>query len=298
MQVLRVPFQDGVRVKLQLSDKAQNIIGIGLLVMILATFATFLLWPDEEKFPPIFDVQMHYNREAWHIFSPRSVVGGMKELDVRAAVSSTPNEGTFRLLDRGSLSITPMLTPYQTTDDRRNWFDDPAAKRRLQDGLESGRYRGIGEIHIRDGQENGSVTRFVFEQAIQHNLYVLIHADSETLRKIFLLFPDLKVIWAHAGMTAKPYTVDGMMYRYPSLMVEMSHRTDLTSEGKLNPEWKNLFRRYAKRFMVGSGTYNNQIWYEYRYIILRTRRWLGQLPKDVAEDIGYRNAQRVFASTG
>jgi len=285
-------------VKLQLSDKAQNILGIGLLVFIVALFATFLLWPEEEKFPPIFDVQMHYNREAWHTFSTRSVVGGMKELDVRAAVSSTPNEGTFRLLDRGPLSVTPMLTPYETTEDRRNWFDDPAALERLRKGLDSGRYRGIGELHVRDGQTDGRVARYIFEEAIRRNLYVLIHANTETLEEIIRLHPDLKIIWAHAGMNAKSYTVEGMMYQHPDLVVEMSHRTDLTNDGKLKPDWKKLFLRYPKRFLVGSGTYNNQIWYEYRYIILRTRKWLNQLPRDIAEDIGFLNARRIFSTAG
>lgn len=283
--------------KLKLSDKAQNILGIGLLVFIVGLFATFLLWPEEEKSPPIFDVQMHYNREAWYIFSPRSVVGGMKELDVHAAVSSTPNEGTFRLLDRGLLSVTPMLTPYETTEDRRNWFDDPAAMERLRKGLDSGRYRGIGEIHVRDGQADGRVARYVFDEAVKRNLYVLIHANTDTLQEVFRLHPGLKIIWAHAGMNAQSYVVDGMMYQHPELIVEMSHRTDLTADGELKAEWKKLFLRYPKRFLVGSGTYNNQIWYEYRYIILRTRKWLNQLPRNIAEDIGYRNAQRIFSMT-
>lgn len=283
--------------KLQLSDKAQNILGIGLLVFIVGLFAAFLLWPEEDRFPPIFDVQMHYNRDAWRTVSPRSVIGGMKELDIHAAVSSTPNEGTFRLIDQGSLLVTPMLTPYQTTEDRRNWFADPEARLRLRDGLVSGRYRGIGEIHVRDGQERGEVAQYLFREAVKRNLVVLIHATDETLEEIYRQFPDLKVIWAHAGMTAKSYVVDGMMYRHPGMLVEMSHRTDLTTDGELKPEWRKLFLRYPKRFMVGSGTYNKQIWYEYRYIILRTRRWLQQLPPDVAEDIGHRNARRVFSMT-
>lgn len=283
--------------KLQLSDKAQNIVGIGIMVMILGIFATILLWPEDDHFPPIFDVQMHYNREAWNSFTPRSVIGVMRELNIHsAAVSSAPNEGTLRLLNKGPLIITPLLTPYKNIDDRQEWFTDISVIDRMQKELDSDRYYGIGEIHLRDGQVSGPVVKFVFDQAVKRDMVLLTHSDINALKQIYLFNSKMTIIWAHAGMTAKYYTVEGMLLKHPDLHVELSHRTDIAENGKLKPEWRKLFMRYSKRFMVGTGTYNNGYWYEYRYTIGRIRKILNQLPPDVAEDIGYRNAMRLFSS--
>lgn len=282
--------------KLQLSERAQNVFGIAVVVMILGTFATFLFWPEDDHYPPIIDVQMHYHRDAWHTFSPRSVIGVMKELNIpMAVVSSAPNEGTFRLLDEGFLSVAPSLTPYNSIEDRREWFADESVIDRLRKHLASGRFRGIGEVHIRDGQVRGPVVEYLFNEAVKRDMVLLTHSDVNALRQIYRMKPQLRIIWAHAGMTAKTYTIEGMLIKHPNLYVEMSHRTDILKDGTLKPEWRKLFLRYPKRFMVGSGTYNNSYWYEYRYMIGRIRKWLNQLPPEVAEEIGYRNAKRLYS---
>jgi len=283
--------------KLVLSDRVQNILGIGLLVMILGLFATFLLWPEDDPFPPIVDVQMHYHRDAWHTFSPRAVIGVMKELDVRAAiVSSAPNQGTFKLSDEGFLRVLPSLTPYRSLADRHEWFTDNSLIEMMSKELNSGLYHGIGEVHMLDGQVRGPVVQYLLDEAVRRNMVVLAHTDANGLKQIMDLKPETKVLWAHAGMTAKSYIVEGMLIRYENLMVELSHRTDLVDEGgTLKPDWRKLLTHYPKRFMVGSGTYNNSWWYEYRYIIRRIRKYLQQLPRDVAEDIGYRNAMQLYS---
>ena len=108
---------------LRLSDRVQNILGWIIMGSVVLLFSWLLFWPRPDKIPPIFDVQMHYNREAWGNFSPRAVLGAMRELGVRyAAVSSAPNEGTFRLYQENSLDILPLLTPYKSLSDRRDWF--------------------------------------------------------------------------------------------------------------------------------------------------------------------------------
>jgi hypothetical protein len=282
--------------KLTLSSRVQNILGWVVLGASLLIFALLLFWPDEDTEPPIFDVQLHYNREAWDYFSPRAIVGTLKKLNIRnAAVSSAPNEGTFRLRDAGALELLPLLSPYRTMEDRSSWFTDEDVIARMRNELDSHSWRGIGELHLLDGQIKGPVVQFVVDEAVRRNLVVLAHSDVAGLKQLFRLKPELRVLWAHAGMTAPPLVIDGMLYQYRNLWVELSHRTDIAHDGEMKPEWRELFLRYPDRFMIGSGTYNNGYWYEYRYIIARTRNWLRTLPPEVAEDIAYRNAERLFS---
>jgi len=279
----------------QLSERTQNILGWIIAACVVIIFSWMLFWPKPAKFPPIFDVQMHYNQDAWGKFSPRSILGSMKELGVRhAAVSSAPNEGTFRLYGENLLDILPLLTPYKKLSERHDWYLDTALIDWLQGQLRDQRYRGVGELHLVDGQVTGPVVDFIVRESVARNMVLLAHSDVVSIKALYRLNPDLRIIWAHAGMTTTPLVIDSMFYKYPRLMAELSHRGDMTRDGELKPEWRRLLLAHAKRFMVGTGTYNNGFWYEYPYTIGRIREWLQQLPREVAEDIGYRNALRIF----
>jgi hypothetical protein len=77
--------------------------------------------------------------------------------------------------------------------------------------------------------------------------------------------------------------------------VELSHRADIAPDGKLAPEWRELFERYPDRFMLGSGTYNNDFWFRYGLILAQAREWLRQLRPALAERIAHENARDLFA---
>lgn len=82
------------------SFRLRQTLGFLSLPLALTLFALYY-FRDANPQPPIYDVQMHYNREA--------VVGTLEELNVtQALVSSMPNEGTFRLRDRNrDLIVAP-----------------------------------------------------------------------------------------------------------------------------------------------------------------------------------------------
>ena len=65
-------------------------------------------------------------------------------------------------------------------------------------------------------------------------------------------------------------------------------------EGILNDEWRACMLRHPDRILLGSGTYNTQYWYEFRYILNRYRDWLPQLPPSVAEKVAWRNGTALF----
>jgi hypothetical protein len=107
---------------------------------------------------------------------------------------------------------------------------------------------------------------------------------------------SLRLIWAHTGIGGPPVArVQALLERYPLLMGELSYRPGLTCEGgMLCPEWRALILKYPDRFLVGSDTWVNQRWSAYDEIMGAYRRWLGELPPEVAQRIAWGNAAGLF----
>jgi len=263
-------------------------------VSLPAAVVALALWEPAYS-PPIFDVQVHYNEEAWKVYSPRVILNTARKINVPwMAVSSTPNDGTFRLAGDAAVQVVPLLAPYRSAADRDDWFRNPEIVTMLEAALATGRYRGIGEFHLYDGQVDTPVVRRLVELAAEHRLVLSAHSDPNAVRQLFALAPGIRILWAHAGMTANAATVEEMLGRYPNLWAELSHRTDIAPRGRLAPEWRELLLRYPGRFLLGSGTYSNEYWQQFRYSLMRCRDWLEDLPPVVAERIAYRNALELF----
>jgi hypothetical protein len=78
------------------------------------------------------------------------------------------------------------------------------------------------------------------------------------------------------------------------LWVELALRTDVAPGGALDPEWKALFLRHPDRFLVGTDTWTPSRWESVREGHEAVQRWLQQLPRDVAEQIAWKNGERLF----
>src|SRR2546427_7078948 len=52
--------------------------------------------------------------------------------------------------------------------------------------------------------------------------------------------------------------------------------------------------KYPDRFMVGTDTWVTSRWETLRETMQAIQDWLAQLPRDVAEQIAYKNGERVF----
>ena len=270
---------------------------IGFLSLPLVLLAV-LLWPSPQKIP-IIDMQMHYNQDAWGLYQARAIAGALEELEVlQAAVSSVPSEGTFRLQREAPKRIRPFFQPYRVPEDRGTWFDDPAILALIEREARHWGYAGIGEIHLPEGDIDRPAVRRLLAIAAARDLFLTVHARAEGIRQLFAIAPGARVVWSHAGMTATPGALAEMLSRYPMLMAELSHRTDVAPGGDLDPAWRELFLQHPRRFMVGSGTYTNELWYQFRYILGGYRDWLEELPPAVAERIAYRNAQDLLAGSG
>jgi len=265
-----------------------------LLLSVPVALIGIALWKPEYK-PPIFDAQVHYNKESWQRVSVQAIMNTADELNVPwLLVGSMPNEGTWRLHQNDPGRVIPMLVPYESREQRTNWFEEPKTKEFIEHQLQHWPYRGIGEFFLFDKQAETPVVQRMVELAVQRGLILHARSDPTALERLFKLGPNLRILWAHAGVFTPPEIVGQMLDRYPNLWVEISHRGDIAPDGKLSDKWRSLMLLYPNRFMLGSGTYSTQYWYQFRYALGRYRNWLTQLPPEIAQRIAFRNGLELF----
>ncbi|MCP4305426.1 MAG: amidohydrolase family protein, partial [bacterium] len=153
------------------------------------------------------------------------------------------------------------------------------------------------EFHIHRLDTSDEVLfRSVIEMAKARDVHLHVHSGTEPIRWLYGLDSDVKIIWAHAGLGEPPGAIYDLMNEFPSLHADTSLREGgiLGSGGDFDPAWKKVIMDFQDRLMVGSDTWVNGQWERYADIIASNRSWLSMLPRDVAEKIAYKNAERVF----
>jgi predicted TIM-barrel fold metal-dependent hydrolase len=141
---------------------------------------------------------------------------------------------------------------------------------------------------------DGATLKRLAALAAQRDLFFQAHVDEETIEKLLTAYPNVRMLWAHAGMSSSAATVSKLLDRYPKLSVELALRSDVAPGGTLDPEWRAVLVRYPDRFMVGTDTWVTSRWEVVGDATRAVQRWLGQLPPDVAEKIAWRNGDRLF----
>ncbi len=266
---------------------------------------------------PIIDTHVHYNHQAWGVYDTKTVFKKFSNAHVsKALVSSTPDEGTLKMHRADGRRVVPVLRPYRDRDDESDWHTSDAVLKYLKERLSKGGYVGIGEFHLYGGDNVMTAQiREIAGIAVEQGLMLHAHSDAETVRSLLKIEPDLKIHWAHAGRNEPVQVVREMLDQYPRLTADMSLRANsiapsgkiapvwsalslrtnnTVSNGKISPAWRELLIRHKDRFMIGTDTNVNSQWDIYDELIADHRNWLGQLPRDVAEAIAYRNAVREF----
>jgi hypothetical protein len=86
-----------------------------------------------------------------------------------------------------------------------------------------------------------------------------------------------------------------LMQRHPSLLGELSYRPGLSADnGTLAAAWREAFVALPERFLIGSDTWINARWQHYEALMDAYRGWLGELPREVAQRIGWGNGAALF----
>lgn len=275
------------------------------LYAVLATLAALPAAADDPAYIgkgaetlPLFDAHIHYKAPAWGPYPPATVMELMDRNGVAMGlVSSTPDAGTVTLWKFAPNRIVPELRPYHGPYGSSNWTKAPEMFGYLVNRLDSYPHEGIGEFHIhRIDPEDEPLLRKVAALAKARNIYIHIHSGKDPVDLLFSLEPDLKIIWAHAGMSEPPEVVEAMMARYAQLYADTSYREwdILAGDGTIDPAWRRVLERFSDRFMVGSDTWVNEQWDNYDGLIAANRKWLSQFPRELAERFAYKNAERLF----
>jgi len=242
---------------------------------------------------PIFDAHVHFSHDAVEVLPVPEAIALLRKSGVRGAlVSSSNDEGTQKLLAAAPDLIVPELRPYRTRSDLAGWTRDEGVLAYVEERLRKYRYVAIGEFHLYGTDADLPIPRRIVQLARQYKLMLHAHSDADAVERIFRQDPNARVLWAHAGFE-RPERVREMLRKHPNLWADLAFRTDHASGGKPAPEWREAFLEFPDRFMVGTDTYVAERWHFVPEHSRWSREWLATLPKDVAENIAWRNGERV-----
>lgn len=285
----------------------------------LLTLIIFILAPLQVQ--AAFDMHTHYKWSQRENTSPEQAIRALDSANIsHAVVIGKPAKLALEIKALAPDRIIAFFSPYRDSLDWFRWQYDEKVLEKATQAIESGQYQGIGELHIIGGfsakKSKSNVLNGLLALATKHDIPIMLH--TEFSRPNYMLgickkSPKTKIIWAHAGAILKPKDVDsimqqctnvwaGMAARDPWRFVDHQH-TD--ADGKLLPEWKELFLKYPDRFMVGSDTVwpvdrldswdePDTGWQELGRFWDFHRSWLKQLPDDVAKRISHENALKLF----
>ena len=245
---------------------------------------------------PIFDAHLHYSHDAWERLPPKEAVALLRKAGLkRAMVSSSSDDGTQMLYREAPDLILPSLRPYRMRGEMGTWMRDASVVGMLEERLQKYRYVAIGEYHIFGQDADLPVMRRVVQLARQYKLFLHSHSDAEAIDRQFAQDPDARILWAHSGFDA-PEKVRAMLGRHKNLWCDLAYRSDHATMGKVSSDWRETFLAFPDRFVVGTDTFTPERWYYVGEHANWTRAWLADLPREVAERIGYRNGEALFAS--
>lgn len=291
-----------------------------LALFFITLFALMPYFADARA--PMVDAHIHYNWNQAETLSPEEAIARLQLAGVEwAAVSSTPSALVLKLEAVAPERIVPLFSPYITPRHRHTWFYDEAVVKQARDALASGRYRGIGEVHLIPGlgpRRGNPIFQALLDLAEEHEVPFLLHTDASNYRYVLPIcrqHPKLQFIWAHAGGIVPPEQVIALLEACPRVAVDLAARdpwrytaTPITDQrGRLKPGWQTLVERFPDRVLVGSDALwpveQMYGWYEAdsgwqlidRYVDFH-RGWLFWFPPEIQHQVLRENATRIYGA--
>ena len=133
----------------------------------------------------------------------------------------------------------------------------------LEGRLESYPHEGIGEFHIRQlDMSDEPLFRKIIAMAKERDIYLHVHSGTAPIRWLYGLDPNVKIIWAHAGLGTPAPEVYELMDEFPELLADTSLREySILGRGQtLDPQWLEIIFDFQDRLMIGSDTWVNSQW--------------------------------------
>ncbi len=268
--------------------------------------------------PPFADIHIHFNWDQKEIISAAEVVAKLRRANIEfAVVAATPSPLALELQRAGGDLILPFFSPYTHHLGKNDWFLRDSTVELARQGLASGSYQGIGEVHFMRGFRPRTDNRVFVELlglAREFDVPVLIHVDAanaETFVGICRDHPDLRLIFAHAGGNLYPAHIREVLGACGNVIIEFSARDPWRygglagDDGRLLPGWRELVLDYPERFVTGTDpvwkvtrtqTWDqaDDGWDHFEKLLAWHHRWIDDLPAAVQRKIRVDNARRFF----
>lgn len=272
----------------------------------------------EARPAPFADIHVHFNWDQKEIISAEQVVQKLRRANIAfALVASTPSRLALELKQAGGDLVVPIFSPYTHYFGRNDWYRSEATLERAREGLASGAYRGIGEVHFMRGfrpRIDNRIFNGLLELAREFDVPVLIHIDAggaDTFIGICSANPDLRLLFAHAGGNLYASHIREIIETCDNVLIEFSARDPwrfggLTGDdGLLLPGWRELVLAYPERFVTGTDpvwkvtrtqTWDqaDDGWDHFEKLLEYHRHWIADLPPAVQQKIRLDNARRWF----
>jgi predicted TIM-barrel fold metal-dependent hydrolase len=284
---------------------------------------SFVLGTVAEARQPIVDAHTHYSWNQYETLPPEEAIRLLKANGVvMVVVASTPPELALKLWEVDGDMVVPIFSPYLTPAHRNNWFNQPEVLELMEQGLASGKYKGIGEVHLIPGlgpRRDDPAFLQTLELAREYEVPYLIHTDASSYKYLLPVcqeHDDIQFVWAHAGGILPPEQVDALLEGCPNTVIDLSARDPLRyvetpitdQDGHLLPGWRDLVIKHPKRVLVGADALWPVIqknawdapdtgWQMLGDFLDFHRTWVSDLPEEIQEDILVNNARRIFRPT-
>jgi hypothetical protein len=248
--------------------------------------------------PPIIDAHAHYTTDDAQALPPAAVLARLDAAGVRRlVVTASPPELVQQLYRHAPARVVPLLGVYGAGVDKANWMQDEKLPKKAAAWLESGRWAGIGELHLFVRDVDNPVFAELVRLAAARKLVLMLHGDAEVVSRAFALAPGVRVLWAHLGTDPRPDMLAAMLERHAGkLWIDTSVRDErIAPGGTLLPEWRALFLRFPDRFLVAVDTFSLNRWQHYAAVVGQIRAWTDPLPEPLKTNLLHDNAARLFA---
>jgi len=270
---------------------------------------------------PIADAHLHYKWNQAEVTSPEEAVAALRSNGVQlAVVTGTPAERALELADLAPEIVVPIYGVYRQGRDWYAWQGREALIDEVRAALATGRYRGIGELHLIGGfavrWQRSDVLKGLLALAAEYDVPVLVHTEfsrAEPTLSICRANPGNRLVLAHAGAALPPSEVERVLEACPNVWMDLSARDPWRflrfpisdDDGRLLPDWEALVLRWPDRFVIGSDAVwpverldawdqADTGWQRIGEFLDFHRRWASFLPPEVARKVLLENAQTVF----
>jgi predicted TIM-barrel fold metal-dependent hydrolase len=270
---------------------------------------------------PVADAHLHYKWNQAEVTSPEEAVAALRANGVQlAVVTGTPAERALQLAELAPDVVVPIYGVYRRGGDWYAWQTRDSLVDEVREALASGRYKGIGELHLIGGfavrWERSDVLKALLALAAEHDVPVLVHTEfsrAEPTLSICRANPNNRLVLAHAGAALPPAEVERVLTACPNVWMDLSARDPWRflrfpiagADGRLLPDWEALVLRWPERFMIGSDAVwpverldawdqADTGWERIGEFLGFHRGWASFLPPEVARKVLFENAVTVF----